>query len=126
MVDVTRRTTLVAGIVLTGTTLLAGCGSQIDGLAPVGGDDITGLRNAAIDVLLERRLTVRDAPVCTDTGEGFSCVGSLTDGSEVVVVSPDADATTMTVLVGGMTIYEGSVQEVLDRAARETTEDGGE
>ena len=97
--------------------MLTACGSQIDGLAPVGGDDITGLRNAAIDVLLERRLTVRDAPVCTDTGEGFSCVGSLTDGSEIVVVSPDPDATTMSVLVGGITIYEGSVQEVLDRTA---------
>jgi len=117
MAGMTRRQRLATGLLLTCAAMLAGCGSQIDGLAPVGGDDVTGLRNAAIDVLLERRLTVRDAPVCTDTGDGFTCVGSLTDGSAIVVVSPDPDATTMTVSVGGTAIYEGSVQEVLDRAA---------
>ena len=75
------------------------------------------LRIAVIDVLLEQKLTIRDAPVCTDTGAGYSCVGSLTDGSEIVATSPDADATTMTVLVRDITIYDGSVQDVLDRAA---------
>ena len=117
MAHVTRHPRIAAGLVLACAAMLTACGSQIDGLAPVGGDDVTGLRNAAIDVLLERRLTVRDAPVCTDTGDGFTCVGSLTDGSAIVVVSPDPDATTMTVSVGGTPIYEGSVQEVLDRAA---------
>lgn len=112
-----RRTVALVVAAVTGVVLLSGCSSQISALAPVGGDDITSLRIAAIDVLLERKLTVRDAPVCTDTGEGYSCVGSLTDGSEIVVTAPDADATTMTITVGGSTIYDGSVQEVLDRAA---------
>lgn len=112
-----RRAMAVGVAAIMAATLLGGCSSQIDGLAPVGGDDITSLRIAAIDVLLERRLTVRDAPVCTDTGEGYSCIGSLTDGTEIVVTAPDADATTMTITLGGSTIYDGSVQEVLDRAA---------
>lgn len=112
-----RRAALVPIAVMLAVPVLAGCASQIDGLAPVSGDDITGLRIAAIDVLLENRLTVLDAPVCTAAGSGYSCVGSLTDGSAVVVTSPDADATTMTVTVGGTTIYDGSVKEVLDRAA---------
>ena len=112
-----RRPTVLVATASLAVALLAGCGSQISALAPVGGDDITSLRIAAIDVLLERKLTVRDAPVCTEVAPGYSCVGSLTDGSAIVVVSPDPDATTMTVSVGGTPIYEGSVQEVLDRAA---------
>ena len=117
MMRMRGRLAAAAGAAAVTAAVLSGCSSQISGLAPVGGDDITSLRIAAIDVLLERKLTVRDAPVCTDTGEGYSCVGSLTDGSEIVVTAPDADATTMVVTVGGATIYDGSVQEVLDRAA---------
>jgi hypothetical protein len=112
-----RRVTVLLPIATLGVALLAGCSSQISALAPVGGDDITSLRIAAIDVLLERKLTIRDAPVCSEVAPGYSCTGSLTDGSAIVVTAPDADATTMTITVGGSVVYEGSVQEVLDRAA---------
>lgn len=112
-----RRIAALVTSAVVGAGVLTGCASQVSGLAPVGGDDVTGLRIAVIDVLLEQKLTIRDAPVCTDTGEGYSCVGSLTDGSEIVATSPDPDATTMTVLVRDITIYDGSVQDVLDRAA---------
>lgn len=101
--------------------LLAGCGSQIDGLAPVGGDAMTGVKFAATDVLLERKLSILEAPVCTETGDSVSCVGSLTDGS---AVSVQADISSkphlMTITVGGSVVYEGDVQSVLDNAARAT------
>ena len=107
--------------------LLAGCGSQIDGLAPVGGDAMTGVKFAATDVLLERKLSILEAPVCTETGDSVSCVGSLTDGA---VISVRADIGTkphtMTVTVDGSTVYDGEVQPVLDDAARATTGVGGE
>jgi len=96
---------------------LAGCGSQIDALAPVGGDKVTTVRIAAIDVVTGHGLLIRDAPRCSDVGDGFSCVGSLTDGSSVVATAP-ADAETLTVQVAGQVLYDGSVQAVLDAAAR--------
>jgi hypothetical protein len=100
---------------------LAGCASQLDGLAPVGGDAMTGVRFAATDVLLEKKFGILEAPVCTETGDTVSCVGSLTDGA---VISVQADIGTkphtMTVTVGGNVVYDGEVQKVLDEAAQAT------
>ena len=102
--------------------LLSGCASQIDALAPVSGDSRSGLRSAAIDVLLDRQLSVREAPDCVDVDDGWSCVGSLTDGSPIVVTAPGPTLETMTVLVGDIVVYEGSVMDVLDQAAQDTGE----
>lgn len=97
--------------------VLSGCASQIAALAPVGGDDVTAVRNAAIDVVTGRGLLVLSAPQCSTVASGFSCVGGTTDGLAIVVSAP-ADATTMTVTVGGRVLYDGSVQAVLDAAAQ--------
>ena len=117
---------LTAGV-LVAAVALTGCASQIEGLVPVSGDAMAGVRSAATDVLLERRLTILDAPVCTQTGGTVSCVGSLTDGA-VINVQADVGTKphTMTVTVGGSVVYEGEVQTVLDEAARATTGVGGE
>jgi hypothetical protein len=100
---------------------LAGC-SQVDGLAPVGGDSLTGVKFAATDVLLERKFGILEAPVCTQTGTTVSCIGSLTDGA---VINVQADVATkphtMTVTVGGSVVYDGEVQKILDEAARATS-----
>jgi hypothetical protein len=101
--------------------LLSGCASQVDALAPVGGDDIQAVRTAAIDVLLEARLTPMEAPVCTYDGAGVACSGSLTDGSAVVVIAPGKHPTDMTVKVGSTLLYDGPVQDVLDKAAQGQT-----
>ena len=102
--------------------LLGACTSQLDALAPVGGDAVTGVTFAATDVLLQRKLGILEAPACTLAGTAVACVGSLTDGSRVSV---SADVTTkphtMTVTVGGEVIYDGDVQSVLDDAARAGT-----
>ena len=104
-------------LVVGGALLLGGCGSQMEALAPVGGDDIVALRSASIDVLLERDLPIAEAPACTVEGAGYACTGRLVDGTEIAVTAPNADATTMRVVVGSDVVYEGSVQAVLDRAA---------
>jgi hypothetical protein len=98
---------------------LAGCASQIDGLAPVGGDKTTALRIAAIDVILAQQLTIRDAPACVQVDGDFNCIGSLTDGDLIQVTAPGPDLTDMTVIIGGdIVIYMGPVQQVLDEAAQ--------
>lgn len=114
-------TTGAAAVIVTMLLALTGCASQIGGLAPVGGDALTGVRIAAVDVLLERKLEILEVPVCTQIAKAVSCVGSLIDGS-VVTVEADVSTSrdTMTVTVGGETIYDGDVQAVLDRAAQAT------
>lgn len=126
-VTMTRRFLRTAFAATLAVGLLAGCASQLDGLAPVGGDAMTGVKFAATDVLLEKKLGILEAPVCTETGDTVSCVGSLTDGA---VISVQADIGTkphtMTVTVGGSVVYDGEVQSILDEAAYATTGVGGE
>ena len=74
-----------AAVIAAMLLVLTGCASQIGGLAPVGGDALTGVRIAAVDVLLERKLEILEVPVCTQVAKAVSCVGSLIDGS---VLSP--------------------------------------
>jgi hypothetical protein len=114
-----RITTLAAATLAIGA--LTGCASQLDGLAPVGGDALTGVKFAATDVLLEKKLGILEAPVCTETGDTVSCIGSLTDGA-VINVQADIGTKphTMTVTVGGSIVYDGEVQKVIDEAARAT------
>lgn len=105
---------------LLGSLLLAGCASQISALAPVSGDTPAMIRTAAIDVLLAQKVTIREAPQCTSTGDAYSCVGSLTDGSAIVVAAPGKKPVTMTVMVGDVVVYDGSIQDVLDAAVQDT------
>lgn len=118
------RMTRLVPAVLAGAlavSALAGCASQLDGLAPVGGDAMTGVKFAATDVLLERKLGILEAPVCTETGDTVSCVGSLTDGAAINVQADiGTKPHTMTVTVGGTVVYDGEVQTILDEAAQAT------
>lgn len=125
MVDVSGARVMSAVAATTITvclaTGLAGCASQISALAPVGGDAMTGVRIAATDVLLERRLSILAAPACTQEAKVVTCQGTLADESTVdvradVAVTPN----TMTVTAGGEVLYQGSVQAILDSAAQAT------
>jgi len=114
----------VAAVLAAGITVgsLTGCASQIAGLAPVGGDKTTALRIAAIDVILARKLTIRDAPACVQVDGDFNCIGSLTDGDVIQVTAPGPDLTDMTVIVGGdIIVYQGPIQKVLDDAAQDAS-----
>ena len=95
---------------------LAGC-SQVAALAPVGGDRMAEVRFAAIDVLLDQGVELREAPVCTTTGDAISCLGSTSDG-RAVEASILGAGEPLTVLVDGETLYLGPLMDVLDKAAR--------
>lgn len=118
----TRRLIPTALVATLAVGFLAGCASQLDGLAPVGGDAMTGVKFAATDVLLEKKFGILEAPVCTEAGNTVSCVGSLTDGAAINVQADiGTKPHTMTVTVGGAVVYDGEVQTVLDEAAHATT-----
>ncbi len=120
------RIGLLAGAAALFAGALTGCASQLDGLAPVGGDALTSVKFAATDVLLKRKFGILEAPVCTQAGESVSCVGSLTDGAPISVQADiGTKPHTMTVTVGGSVVYDGEVQSVLDEAARATDGVGG-
>lgn len=109
-----RRLLVVALLLLT-----TGC-SQAAALAPVGGGHLTEVRFAALDLLVQRGVAILVAPVCTDTADDISCRGTTVDGAVVLVRSPAADRTQVTVTVGDEMLYQGPIQDVLDSAARPT------
>lgn len=108
-----RRATLL----LLALPLLAGC-SQVAALAPVGGDDVAQVRFAAIDVLVAEGIDILDAPVCTLDGDAITCAGSTVDGEDITVLSSSADDATITVKVGTDTLYEGSLNELIEKFVR--------
>lgn len=97
---------------------VAGC-SQVEAIAPVGGDRLAEVRYAGIDVLVEEGVPILTAPVCTEaTDATVTCVGETVDGDAIEVTSAGTSAGDVTVTVGGSTLYEGSLQSVLEKAMR--------
>jgi hypothetical protein len=114
-----KRLLLVAAAL---SLALTGCASQISGLAPVGGDDITGVRIAAINVLLQNDVAIKTAPICRDVDTGYACSGTTVDGKAIeVTADDDADDPAMIVTVDGAVIYQGSMMRKLDEAAQATS-----
>lgn len=108
---------MTASVLAASVLALAGC-SQVEALAPVGGNHMTEIRYAAIDILLAKDIDVLVAPVCEQSGEAVSCTGETADGQEITVTSP-ADATdTVVVTVGDETVYDGKYWNILDDAVR--------
>lgn len=103
---------LVPGLVLV--LALAGC-SQIAAVAPVGGAHLAEVRFATADVLVANDVEIMIGPDCTQSGDEVICTGETVDGTSIATVST---ATTLTVTVNGATLYDGSIQDVLDSAAR--------
>lgn len=113
-----RGRIVVAGAGLTlALTGLSGCASQLDALAPVGGDDLSMVRTAATTLLLANNLEILDAPQCEKSETDISCVGSLFDGSEVLVEAPLEPFGSMTVTVGGSVLFEGDLKKVIEAQA---------
>ncbi len=96
--------------------VLSSC-SQISALAPVSGDQVTGLRTAATDVLLEKGYELLVVPVCTEDGDDYSCTGTTLDNHPISVSASGEDSLQMTVHVGSDVVFEGDVNEVLQRFA---------
>lgn len=100
------------------TVSACGIGSEIATLKPVAGDALAGLNIAANDVLLQKNVDILIAPVCTYSAPNYSCQGKTMDKQEIVVTAVGAEPTTMTVTVGGKTIYDGSLDAVIEKAGQ--------
>lgn len=112
-----RRAAVTASVLIASALALAGC-SQVEALAPVGGNHMTEIRYAAIDILLAKDIDVLVAPVCEQSGDAVTCTGETADGQAITVDSP-ADATdTIVVTVGDETVYDGNYWDILDDAVR--------
>lgn len=97
--------------------VLGGC-SQAAALAPVGGDRVVSVRVATIEVLLERLIDVREAPAChQDDDAAVSCTGTTSDGLTVSAAAMRADLDRVIVQIDGDTVYDGSIDAVLEQAA---------
>jgi hypothetical protein len=95
--------------------------SQVSALAPVGGNHLTEVRFATIDVLTGAATDVLTAPVCASAADRtVTCTGETVDNQTITAVSPAADQTTFTVLVGSTQLFSGSIMAVLNGAARAT------
>lgn len=103
---------VLAGLCLTGC-------SQAAALAPVGGDRLAAVRFGTLDALVDAEVGIRSAPTCEQHADGtVSCTGTASDGREIRSISrgssPDVE-----IIVGGETVYSGSLTDLLDRAAGE-------
>jgi len=107
---------LVAGASVA-AVLLSGC-SQLAALAPVGGDGLAEVRYGAIDVLLGEGIEILEAPVCAASGETVTCDGTTSAAETITVVSSTRPDALLEVRVGTRLVYSGSLQTVLDEAAR--------
>ncbi|MFJ4037177.1 hypothetical protein ACIPVB_03760 [Microbacterium sp. NPDC090007] len=102
---------------LMAVAVLAGC-SQIAAIAPVGGNHLTEVRFATIDVLQEQGIALQDVPTCTRGDDGsVACTGTTSTGDDVAASSPGSDPDRVTVTVSSKVVFDGSVSEVIDRAA---------
>ncbi|MBN9210270.1 MAG: hypothetical protein BGO45_07520 [Microbacterium sp. 71-36] len=110
------RRALLALPLLAALTL-TGC-SQIAAIAPVGGNHLTEVRFATIDVLQQKGIALEAVPTCTRSDEGaIACTGTTAAGEAVTAASPSTDPDSFRVTVGSDTVFTGSVSDVIDRAA---------
>ena len=86
-------------------------------LAPVGGDNIFKVRTATIDVLLGEGYALKMVPTCVQQSEVVVCEGTTMDDAKITVTAPSKGTTTMAIDVGGVVVYEGSIQKIIDSAA---------
>ncbi|TAJ49179.1 MAG: hypothetical protein EPO52_05160 [Herbiconiux sp.] len=97
--------------------LLSGC-SQVAALAPVGGNGVAEVRYGAIDVLLGDGVEILEAPACVASGDAVTCEGTTAAGETIAVVSSTRADAQLEVKVATRVLYSGSLQTVLDEAAR--------
>jgi hypothetical protein len=118
---------VIAAALPLAVVVLTGC-SQAAQLQPVAGGQISAVRTATNDVLVDRGVDIHVAPVCEFSEPQFVCIGSTAKGEEIrsqarVVAKFGATQTeygadspadvSLVVTVAGDTIYEGNVEDVL-------------
>lgn len=111
----------------------SGC-SQIAQLQPVAGGQVTAVRTATNDVLVDKKVDIGVAPVCALDGSTYVCNGTTADGKKIrseAVVLEEWGATkteygaytpadvSLKVTVGRDEIFNGKVENVLESNAQE-------
>ena len=122
-----------AALALVAAASLAGC-TQIAQLQPVAGGQVTAVRIATNDVLVQKGVPIGVAPVCGVEGETYVCKGTTRGGrairSEATVIAPFGASKTqygadspadvsLKVTVGSKEIFNGKVENVLTKDAQE-------
>lgn len=117
------------GVITAALAVLAlgGC-TQVAQLQPVAGGQISAVRTATNDVLVDQKVDIQVAPVCEFEDPLFVCVGSTADGeqirSEAEVLADFGDTETeygaytpadvsLVITVGAEQIFDGKVEDVL-------------
>lgn len=103
------------GAALAAVMSLAGC-SQVAAIAPVGGDRVSNVRYAALDVLVAEGVELLTAPDCVEKDRSVSCTGSSLDGATITVTSTAADEDHLEIVVGTATLFSGSLSAVINDA----------
>lgn len=106
----------VAAAALTlGLITLTGC-SQVASLHQVSGVPITSLTIAANDILVDQKVPLLQAPVCSLADAVYTCTGTTTTKQPIEVSAPDTEKLVMVIKVNNAIIFTGSVQEVIEKA----------
>ncbi len=100
--------------------LLAAC-SQVDSLQQVSGVPLATVEIAADDVLVAQNVRLLSAPACVEADGMFRCTGTTVDNEAIEVEVPDDDEMIMTVRIAGQEIFQGQVQEVIEKAGERTS-----
>ncbi len=101
--------------------LLSGC-SEIAAIAPVGGNRLSDVRYAALDVLVDREIAILTAPVCSvSEDKAVTCEGETVDGEVITVTSTADNQANVTIEIGSEPLFTGVIQDVLDDAMRRTS-----
>lgn len=101
---------------LAALLLLTGC-SQVSALAPVGGNRVSEVRYAVNDLLVRDGTEILTAPVCeADDAGAVACTGTTVSGDGISASSSATAPDRLLVRVGERTLYDGSLDDVLDDA----------
>lgn len=101
---------------LASLALLAGC-SQVAAISPVGGTRLAEVRFATADVLVAEAVDILSGPDCAQARDlTVTCSGETVDGDRITSESPGSDPALLTVVVGGDTLYDGSLLDALEDA----------
>lgn len=115
--------TRILPVLLAAGMAVAGCANiatQIDTLKPVAGDEITALGIAVNDVLLDKKVPILVAPVCTyrESAQKYHCEGTTTAGTPIEATAAGSSPETFSITVAGDVLFEGSITDVLTKAGQ--------
>lgn len=117
-----RRAWAVGALVLT-PLALAGCASEVIGLASGGSLNEAILSAATVDVLVGQKVTILAKPVCvvsTTNPADYTCNGKAAKGEPIVTTVTDGQSGNtnphMSITVGGTSVYQGEIVPVLNNA----------